>query len=191
MSLSPPRMVALDLALTVRACSGDATAFRQIYDRHAPAVYRFLVNLLGDRAAADEATQETFVRAHTRLRFMREGDKLLPWLLGIARNVSFEMLRKSRRTESVDDDELDARVGSSVSPEAVLLSREADELLARALQRIPEERRAALILLMDHGLAYAEIAEILDWSLAKVKVEIHRARLKLRAELAKYIGETT
>jgi RNA polymerase sigma-70 factor (ECF subfamily) len=191
MSLSPPRLVGLDLALTVRASSGDATAFRQIYDRHAPAVFRFLVNLLGNRGAADEATQETFVRAHARLRFMREGDKLLPWLLGIARNVSFEMLRKNRRTESVDDEDLDARAGSALNPEALLLRREADELLGRALQRIPEERRAALILLMDHGLAYAEIAEILDWSLAKVKVEIHRARLKLRAELAKYIGETT
>ncbi len=194
MSLSPPRVVALDLALTVRASSGDATAFRQIYDRHAPTVFRFLVNLLGDRAAADEATQETFVRAHTRLRFMREGDKLLPWLLGIARNVCMETRRRNRRTEPVepdDIDELDGHVGTAPNPESLLLSREADEILARALQRVPEERRAALLLQMDHGLAYAEIAEILDWSLAKVKVEIHRARLRLRTELAKYIGETT
>jgi RNA polymerase sigma factor (sigma-70 family) len=191
MSLSPPRMVALDLALTVRASSGDATAFRLIYDRHAPAVFRFLVNLLGDRAGADEATQETFVRAHARLHLVREGDKLLPWLLGIARNVCFETRRKGRRTEPVEDDQLDGYAGDSANPEALLLRREADEVLARALQRVPEERRAALLLLMDHGLAYAEIAEILDWSLAKVKVEIHRARLRLRAELAKYIGEST
>lgn len=186
----PPPVVALDAALTARASSGDATAFRQIYDRHAPSVFRFLLHLLGDRAAADEATQETFVRAHSRLRLMRDGDKLLPWLLGIGRYVYLETRRKSRRTEPTDDTELDERAAELPNPEALLLSREASELLARALARIPEDRRMALILQMDHGLPYAEIAGILDWSLAKVKVEIHRARLKLRAELAKYIGET-
>lgn len=191
MSLPPPRVVAVDAALTARACSGDATAFRLIYDRHAPSVFRFLVHLIGDRSAADEATQETFVRAHTRLKLMRETEKLLPWLLGIARNVFLETCRKRKRTESADDMDLEDQIVDSVNPEALLLRREADEVLAQALRAVPEERRAALLLLMDHGLAYAQIAEILDWSLAKVKVEIHRARLKLRAELAKYLGETT
>ena len=190
MSLPPPRVVVLDAALAARACSGDATAFRQIYDRHAPSVYRFLAHLIGDRSAADEATQETFVRAHTRLGMVRETDKLLPWLLGIARNVFLETCRKRKRTEHADDSDLEEQVVDSVNPEALLLRREADEVLAKAMLRVPEERRAALVLLMDHGLAYAEIAEILDWSLAKVKVEIHRARLKLRAELSKYLGET-
>jgi RNA polymerase sigma-70 factor (ECF subfamily) len=189
MSLPPPRVVALDVALAARAGSGDQAAFRQIYDRHAPAVYRFLAHLQGDRAAADEATQETFVRAHTRLGLMREGDKLLPWLLGIARNVFLETCRKSRRAQPASDQDLDDRVVDPVDPEALLLRREADELLATALRTVPEERRAALVLYMDHGLAYAEIADILDWSLAKVKVEIHRARLKLRAELSRYLGE--
>jgi RNA polymerase sigma-70 factor (ECF subfamily) len=191
MSLPPPRMVALDVALTARASTGDARAFRQIYDRHAPAVYRFLLSLLGDRAGADEATQETFVRAHTRLHLMRDGDKLVPWLFGIARNVCMETRRKNRRAEPVEDNDLDERMTDAANPEALLLHREADEILARALQHLPEDRRAALLLQMDHGLAYAEIAEILDWSLAKVKVEIHRARLRLRCELAKYIGEMT
>src|SRR5437016_1000887 len=70
-----------DAKLLERAAGGDARAFRQIYDRHALAVYRFLSGLLRDRAAADEATQETFVRAHARLRDVREGDKLLGFLL--------------------------------------------------------------------------------------------------------------
>lgn len=190
MSLPSPRLIALDVALTARASSGDAGAFRQIYERHAPAVYRFLVNLLGDRGVADEATQETFVRAHSRLKMMRESDKLLPWLFGIARNVCLETRRKLKRAAS-GDDELEMVVADAPSPEALLLHREADELLSRALQRIPEERRAALLLQMDHGLPYAEIASILGWSVPKVKIEIHRARLKLRAELSKYLGEST
>jgi RNA polymerase sigma-70 factor, ECF subfamily len=191
MSLPVPPIVALDLALTARASEGDAGAFRQIYERHAPSVYRFLLHLLGDAAAAEEATQETFVRAHTRLRAMREGDKLLPWLFGIARNVCFETRRKTRRDQGAGDEELDEQVANVPNPEALLLRQEADALLARALQRIGPERRAALLLQMDHGLPYAEIASVLEWSVPKVKIEIHRARLRLRAELAKYLGETT
>lgn len=191
MTLPSPRLITLDVALTARASSGDAGAFREIYDRHAPAVHRFLVHLLGDAVAADEATQETFVRAHTRLKAMRDGDKLLPWLFGIARNVCFETRRKTKRDMGAGDDELEDHMTDAPNPEALLLHREADELLARALQRIPEERRAALLLQMDHGLPYAEIATILEWSIAKVKIEIHRARLRLRAELAKYIGDAT
>jgi RNA polymerase sigma-70 factor (ECF subfamily) len=190
MTLPAPPIIALDVALTARASSGDAEAFRLIYERHAPSVFRFLMNLLGDRTAADEATQETFVRAHGRLKAMREGDKLLPWLFGIARNVCFETRRAfARSRRDVPEDELEERVGDCPNPEALLLRREADELLARALQHVPEERRAALLLQMDHGLPYAEIAAILEWSVPKVKIEIHRARLKLRAELSKYLGE--
>lgn len=166
-------------------------AFRQIYERHSPSVFRFLLHLLGDRAAADEATQETFVRAHGRLGTMRDGDKLLPFLFGIARNVCFETRRKLKRDVAGGDEELEDRATCAPNPEALLLHREADELLARALARVPEERRAALLLQMDHGLPYAEIAQILGWSVPKVKIEIHRARLKLRAELSKYLGEAT
>jgi RNA polymerase sigma-70 factor, ECF subfamily len=192
MTLPAPRIIALDGALTARASGGDAGAFREIYERHAPSVFRFLLNLLGDRAAADEATQETFVRAHGRLKMMREGDKLLPWLFGIARNVCFETRRAfARRRHDAPEEELEQRGTDAPNPEALLLRREADELLSRALQHVPEERRAALLLQMDHGLPYAEIASILDWSVPKVKIEIHRARLKLRAELSKYLGEST
>jgi RNA polymerase sigma-70 factor (ECF subfamily) len=189
MSLPSPRLIALDVSLTARASSGDAAAFRQIYERHSPSVFRFLLHLLGDRTAADEATQETFVRAHGRLGTMREGDKLLAFLFGIARNVCFETRRKLKRDVAGGDEELEDRPAAAPNPEALLLSREADELLARALARVPEERRAALLLQMDHGLPYAEIAEILGWSVPKVKIEIHRARLKLRAELSTYLGE--
>jgi RNA polymerase sigma-70 factor (ECF subfamily) len=83
---------------------------------------------------------------------------------------------------------LEAQVATAPNPEALLLGREADEVFEAALGLLSDERRAALALLMDHGLSYDEIADVMQWSLAKVKVEIHRARQKLRAELSKYLG---
>jgi RNA polymerase sigma-70 factor, ECF subfamily len=181
-------VASIEQGLAARALAGDERAFRLIYERHAPAVFRFLREQLGNETAADEATQETFVRAHAGLAAIRERDKLAPWLFGIARNVFLEQIRM-RKPVAGSDEALEAEPTSTPSPEALLLGVEADEKFAEALAHLSEPRRAALLLQMDHDLSYEEIAEIMDWSLAKVKVEIHRARLQLRAELAKYLGE--
>jgi RNA polymerase sigma-70 factor, ECF subfamily len=164
--------------------------FRTVYDAHARSVRRFLGDLLRDDAAADEATQETFVRAHGKLSTLRQDDKVLPWLFGIARNVFYEELRARRRhLRSLDDDESRGEEPDhSPSPEGMLLGAEADAKLTEALSDLGDDRRAALVLRIDHGLDYDEIAAVMGWPLSKVKNEIHRARLTLRARLSKYVG---
>jgi RNA polymerase sigma-70 factor (ECF subfamily) len=164
--------------------------FRAVYDAHARSVRRFLGDLLRDDAAADEATQETFVRAHARLATLREGDKVLPWLFGIARNVFYEELRaRKRHLRSLDDDDERAQEPDRApSPEGMLLGAEADSKLAEALAELGEDRRAALVMRIDHGLDYDQIAEVMGWPMSKVKNEIHRARLTLRTRLSKYVG---
>ncbi len=162
--------------------------FRVVYDQHARSVRRFLGDLLRDDNSADEATQETFVRAHARLATLREGDKVLPWLFGIARNVFYEELRAKKRHLKPVDESTPEEVDRAPSPEGVLLGAEADAQLQAALAELTDERRAALVLRIDHGLDYDEIAEIMVWPLSKVKNEIHRARLVLRTRLAKYVG---
>jgi RNA polymerase sigma-70 factor (ECF subfamily) len=180
--------VALESVLVARARGGDPQAFRALFDRHAPSIRRFLRDLLGDAEAADEAAQETFVRAFSSLSSAKNSDRLAPWLFGIARHVFHEQLRARRRRMLAAGDEAPEIADAAPSPEAVLMHREADQLLARALADLSEERRAALLLRIDHGLDYEEIREVTGWSLAKVKNEIHRARLELRARLSKYVG---
>jgi RNA polymerase sigma-70 factor (ECF subfamily) len=177
----------VDRDLVQRAARGDAAAFRRLFDRHAPPVCRFLGDLLRDDAAADEATQETFVRAHARLSALRESGKLATWLFGIARLVALEEVRARRRHPVAPPPDSDGSVDCALSPEGLLMAREADQLLGSALEELDEERRAALLLRVDHGLDYAEVGAVMGWAPAKVKNEIHRARLTLRARLSKYI----
>jgi RNA polymerase sigma-70 factor (ECF subfamily) len=188
---APPELPpsSLESALVRRAVAGDDDAFRRLFERHAAAVRRFLGDLLRDDSAADEGVQETFVRAHARLGTLREQDKLLPWLFAIARNVFYEELRARRRRAANDAAALDEEIDRSPSPEGLLMGREADTLLGEALAELGEERRAALVLRIDHGLDYDEIAGIMGWPLSKVKNEIHRARLSLRSRLCKYVGD--
>jgi len=158
-----------------------------LYAAHGASIHRFLCGLLGDRALAADATQETFVRAHCRLGTFREGGRPVAWLFGIARNVSLE-LRKARARaarfvgpEGEHDDAI-----APGSPESELLGREALGIVEDALSRLSEERRAMLLLRLDHGLAYDEIADLMGCSLAKVKIEIFRAREVLRASMETY-----
>jgi RNA polymerase sigma-70 factor (ECF subfamily) len=186
---APPRGEA---ELIERARRGDEDAFAELYERCLPPVRRFLRDLLRDELLADEAAQETFVRALVRLEALRDTERALPWLLGIARNVSLEARRDAGRpVRAVGLDVLEALAAegtlesaeqdASVSPEELLLGREAERAVALALGQLSEDRRAVLLLRADHDLGCAEIAQLMSWSVAKVKVEVHRARLQLRA----------
>jgi RNA polymerase sigma-70 factor, ECF subfamily len=182
-------LVSMSDFLVERAIAADGKAFRQLFERHAPAVRRFLGDLCRDDAAADEATQETFVRAHAQLGTLRDHSKLRPWLFRIARYVWLESRRRSRRTVS-DDEILEREPDRAPDPEAILLGREAAAVVTDALSVLDDDRRAALLLRVDQGLGYEEIAETMDWPLSKVKNEIHRARKQLRARLSSYMGGT-
>ena len=152
----------------------DRDALATLYAEHSPSIHRFLCDLLGDRALAADATQETFVRAFRRLDTLRDSERLAPWLFGIARNVSLEH-RRARRVRArviVPEGEgrgAPAREGTDGrTPEAELLGREAARVVERALAGLSEDRRAMLLLRLDHGLAYEEIAGLMGFSLAKV-----------------------
>ena len=182
-----------EYALVCRARANDARAFRILFERYSPRVWRFLRDLFQDDAAADEATQETFVRAHARLGALREEQRVVSWMLGIARHVFLETRRARRDVVPVDADEPDEQLQAQLAtatPEDLLLDRETEVLMGEALGLLREDRRAALLLRIDHGLPYEEIAQVMGWSLAKVKNEIHRARLQLRERLIGHVRGT-
>ncbi len=173
--------------------AGDRASLEAAYPELAPRIHRFLRDLLGDATLATDATQETFIRAFRKVNDVPPGTRLAAWVFGIARNVSLELRRaRGRFRRVVTDAPLDAHAEpedrAARTPEAELLAREALRVVQRALDHLSEERRAALLLRLDHGLAYDDIAALMGWSLAKVKVEIFRAREVLRATLDEYRG---
>jgi RNA polymerase sigma-70 factor, ECF subfamily len=174
-----------DAGLLTRARAGDGAAFHAIFLRHGPSVRRFLGVLLRDETESDEATQETFVRAHQALGSLREPERLGKWLLGIARIVWLDHCGRQRRLARYplhlqEDAPAPAADGRAMDAEA-------SKVLAAALGKLSPERQAAVALRLDQGLGYNEIAEALGWPLHKVKNELHRARLAIRGELLDYL----
>jgi RNA polymerase sigma-70 factor (ECF subfamily) len=174
----------------VVAC--DVAALKAVYADLAPRIYRFQRDLLADATLARDAAQETFVRAFRGVGAVPAGTRLVPWVFGIARNVSLELRRARGRVRRLIVDSAgnagDVPDHAARTPEAELLNREALRVVSAALERLPEDRRAVLLLRLDHGLAYEDIAPLMGWSLAKVKVEIFRAREVLRATFEEYRG---
>jgi RNA polymerase sigma-70 factor (ECF subfamily) len=176
-------------SIAPRDRASDAV-FKELYAAHGGRIHRFLSDLLGDRALAADATQETFVRAFRQHGTFDAGRTIAPWLFGIARNVSLEMRRarhRARRVIAPSNDGGDApepRVPGS--PETDLLGREALRIVEAAMDRLSDDRRAMLLLRLDHGLSYDDIAALMGFTVAKVKVEIFRAREVLRETMADY-----
>ena len=150
------------------------TRFHEVYESYARDVYRFALYLSGDPALADDITSETFIRVWSSREPVRLAT-VKAYLLTIARNLWLMERRRWSRCEGLDDAIPDNK--QSVSRQ-VETKDELDRVL-RALRQMPEVDRAALLMRVDEGLPYEEVATALGLPVSTVKVKVHRARLRL------------
>jgi RNA polymerase sigma factor (sigma-70 family) len=172
-----------DEALVTGLALGDAEAATAFVRRFQARVYGLALTMVGDRAVAEEISQETFLRAwrHAGAYDPRRG-RVATWLLSIARNVSIDHLRM-RRTEPVDPEELRSR--ESAMWAKVELDEPGEEMadLRAALETLPAEQRRAVLLAALFGFTAREIGAIEDTPLGTAKTRIRSAMIKLREHL--------
>jgi RNA polymerase sigma-70 factor, ECF subfamily len=154
--------------------------FSDLYERHAPNVFRFALFLSGNRGLAEDLTAETFARALTARNDVRV-DTVKAYLLAIARNLYRDLKRRDGRLVPLD--EAGEAVDHAARPDAATEERQRLGRALHAVQRLPEGEREALVLAIDGELSYARIAAILGCSVPAVKVRVHRARARLRSVL--------
>lgn len=173
--------MAEDLRTLIRDClSGDQAAMVRLVDRHQEMVFRLCYRMLGHRQDAEDAAQETFVRALRSLSNWDSGRSFEPWLLAIAGNRCRTMLAARRRrpiTGVVVDDQF---IDDSPDWQAV---RSLAEEVQRALQFLRPEFREAFVLFHENELSYDEIAAAMQRPLGTIKTWIRRARQELIAQL--------
>ena len=157
-------------------CQGDAAAFDALFSRHAAAIRGYLHKVTGQRSAADDLTQTTFMSLmRARGRFQR-GAKFKPWLYAIATNAARDWRRRGSH-ETVTDD---GQTPDSVAEPALLADPGLEKVVRAALDQLPEAQREAIVLHRFEGLSYAEIAETAGVTESAVKVRAHRGSEKLR-----------
>jgi len=166
--------------------SGDAAAYRELIERYHDDLIRFLVRLVGDRTAAEDLFQETFLQVHQSAGTFDASRRFRPWLFTIAANKGRDLLRKQKRRRTV---ELSAPLKNSdrgvsmvdllevdvPSPDARADLDERDRLVQRALDDLGPALREVLLLGYFQRLSYAQIADDLGIPLGTVKSRMHAA----------------
>jgi RNA polymerase sigma-70 factor (ECF subfamily) len=177
----------LDERLIRNAQAGDLPSFNTIVTRHERVVYSVCLRMLRDAGLAEDATQDTFVKAWTAIDTFR-GGLVRPWLLRIATNRCYDLLRASGRRPagSLDAELFEAepqwtsQTAIAEHPEHHAARGELSAVLERALGELPDDQRIAIILSDVQGHSYDEIASITDVAVGTVKSRISRARSRLR-----------
>ncbi len=167
-----------DRELALRARRGDTGAFDSIVERHHASIYRLCRALLRERSDAEDATQETFVRAWRCLGRYDATRAFAPWLRGIAANVCRQAVRGHGRREARTIP-LETQLSDPPAPEQEELSPVADRALD-ALQSLDETYRLPLVLFYLREATVADVAEALKISEGAARVRLHRGREMLR-----------
>lgn len=183
-----------DEALVKQHLRGDAQAFAELIARYTPPIYNLALRLTGDRAEAENVTQEAFLRAYGSLPRSRTELAFKPWLFQIAVNLCRDLARRNRPAAfaelATDQDAAPEEEVEDRSP-LPLEQIEEDELqaaLARAVADLPAVYRAAVTLRYAEELSYDEIAAALKLPVNTVRTHLFRAKAVLRQSLAEWIS---
>ena len=169
-----------DASLVERTLAGEREAFALLLERHAERVYSLCYALLRHPQDAEDACQETFLRAYRALGRFDRRYGFAGWLLKIAANHCRDRLRRRRRLPGLE--RLNGRGESIASPPADPARHRRDALLnavRRALDLLPPVYREVFHLYHREGLSYAEMAEVLGRPVGTIKTQLHRARRRL------------
>jgi RNA polymerase sigma-70 factor (ECF subfamily) len=179
-------------ALVAAAQGGDREAFNRLVLHYQSLAYNVAYRVVGDGAAAADATQAAFFSAYRALPRFR-GGSFKAWLMRIVTNKCYDQLRAKRRhpTASLDaDPDLEGEewvVDETERPEAYVVRQELGRVIQQGLETLPRAQRTVVVLADIQGMSYDEIAAVTRVSLGTVKSRLNRGRRKLRDFLLEHV----
>jgi len=177
-----------DDQLVAWALVGDKAAFATLAERHKQAVYALAKRLLRHPSDAEDAAQETLLRAYTRLASYRIGSNFRAWLLAITAHWCIDQLRR-RQTVALDPTQ--PLVADDDSPEVQAIRAERRREVCQQLATLPERYRGVIELRYWQELSYAEVGAVLAKPNSTVRMRLFRAHRLLRAALLQGEGQRT
>jgi RNA polymerase sigma-70 factor (ECF subfamily) len=166
-----------------QARQGDKEAFGKLIEAYQTPVFNLAYRMLGNADEAEQAAQEAFIRAWTRLDSYDPAHKFSTWLLSITSNYCIDQIRK-RRTQLLSiDGPLPAHPAlmseQSAGPENQVVQNERQEVVQVLLQTLPADYRQAVVLRYWYDMSYEEIADVMETTVSAIKSRLFRARRQL------------
>jgi len=165
---------------------GDVDKLGLLFERHHAGLFDFLSRMTGNRTAAEDLTQDVFVRMLKYRRTFRDDGRFETWMFHIARNARADYFR-GRATVDVTDEAMDA--ATDAPGPAQLVERDQETaLLRRALLQLRDDNRELIVMARYRGMRHEAIADLLGVDVGTVKVRIHRAMKELREIFLRLTG---
>ena len=165
--------------LIIKAQNGDNEAFRELVETHQSKVYHLLLGFLRDEYAAEEVAVETFVKAWRHLSSFRLEATFWTWLYGIAYRSAIDYKRRQDPEKNLCLLE-ENLVSEKAGPLDLIIEKDRNKDLLKALQKISFQQRAAIILYYFQGLSYQEIADITKRPIGTIRADLHRGKKRLK-----------
>jgi RNA polymerase sigma-70 factor, ECF subfamily len=179
-----------DDAIVARVLEGDTAAFELLMRRHNERVFRTTRAVLHDDDEAEDAMQAAYVSAYTHLRDFNGRAAFSTWLTRIALHEAFARLRKSKRTASLDDTDIEEQeMAQARSPEDAASDVELRALLDEAVDALPLGFRTVFVMRAVEEMSAVDVAAALGIPEETVRTRLHRARGLLRDRLAKKLED--
>jgi RNA polymerase sigma-70 factor (ECF subfamily) len=176
------------------ALTGDQDAFAELVYTYQDSVYNLCYRMLGERTEAEDAAQETFLKAYLNLKRYDPERSFKTWLLTIASNHCIDRLRRRRMKWLSIDDQLPPNVSlrsDEPEPEDAMLFTQRSQAVQELLDKLAPDYRAAVVLRYWYDYSYLEIADILDTTESAVKSRLFRARQMLAEKLKPQSAQET
>ncbi|AEE14804.1 RNA polymerase, sigma-24 subunit, ECF subfamily [Thermodesulfobium narugense DSM 14796] len=182
----------MDSDLILRIKSGDQNAFRDLYNKYSSFIYTLSYRLSGSAEEAKDLVQEFFIKFYNNVDKFDINYPFIPWSKRVLTNLYIDKKRTKKEFTSFEDltSEDDERsfdpIDGSLLPEEVIIRYENKEAVERALLKLPEIYRVAIVLFYQEELSIKEISNILSIDEGTVKMRISRGRKRLYKELSTY-----
>ena len=181
---------ATDNELVKRVCMGETQLFRLLIERHQQHIFNLCYRMLRQFEDADDATQDTFLKAYRSLKQFRGDARLKTWLCRIARNECLNRLRHEDMASL--DQQLTTDYSFQIadltpSPLELIERQEIQSIVHEAINKLPHRYRLVITLFHLNGLSYEEISQVMEIPLGTVKTHIFRARELLKSKLQAFV----
>lgn len=163
--------------------------FRSVYEHVFPIIIRVVYRITGDADIAEEVCQEAFIKYYERMDTIPDRDQAKYWLIRVSKNLALNYEKRKGRERRAYQRVLREPTRKMDSGESIVLKQEASDAVQRALEELPENLRAVLVLKEYADLNYREISSVLGISEGNVKVRVFRARERLLALLNEEAGD--
>jgi len=189
-----------DVALVDEFKAGRVEAFEEIIARYETKVMNLALRFTRNQEDAEEVMQDVFTTVYRKIEGFRGQSAFSSWLYRIVVNAAFMKLRKRKQSQTVSMDDLAPAVKQYCMERDVVaashsyniaVTHELQEVLQRAIDKLPDQYRAVFVLRDVDGLSNQETGRILDLSIPAVKSRLHRSRIMLRKKLQRYYEDFT